>query len=136
MKKITKVEKGIRCWFTGTFDKMVPVFVKDKGRCWFVVITDIIDEYGNYACKCAYFADIKAFKIIYLEHGDRIAFRARCTICQNFDEAMYGFVNPYDQKYYRLMNPTKVKLLSCPVQSITEQQQSCKIHIPIKSEVR
>ena len=129
MRKLVKVEKGIRCWFTGTFDRIAPVYIRERGRCWFVVINNIVDEYGNSPCNCAYFADIKGFQELNLQQGDTITFRARYTICQNATEALYGFRNSNDGLYYRLMNPTKITKLFSPVKSLIVQPNNCKIKI-------
>lgn len=126
--KLAKVEKYDRYLFYGTFDRAALRYLPYKGKCIVIVITNVRDQYGNYVCNHVEFNDIKGFDRLHLEPGDGVSFRARVVACQNAEDAMYGFINKYTGIYYRLMNPTKVTKLICPISHLIEQPQ-CKIKI-------
>lgn len=118
MNKLIKVNKGNRFLFYGIFEKSITRYIQYKGVFEYTILRDIRDEYGNYICNFIEFKEVEGFKRLNLISGESVSFRARIVICQNASDSIEGFINPYSGIYYRLMNPTKITRLICPVESL------------------
>lgn len=130
IRSIIKVYIGERHDFIGTFDRYALIYVPGRGTCQFIVIKNILDiDDGGYACNYAYFGDIKGFQGLSLNEGDRISFRARYVECKQAFDIYLGSLDPYNGRYYRLMNPTKIEKLRNPVRPIGYDNNKCKINI-------
>lgn len=114
--KLTKVDIQDRYYFTAKFVG-TRISYGPRGVSQSFEFTNIVDENLNKISSYVRFDDIKSFSGLNLKEGDIVSFRARIVVCQNAEEAQYGWYNPSASAYYRLMNPTKACKLVCPVVS-------------------
>ena len=111
-QKIVKVNKQPRYLFYGTFDRYI-ITKGFRGIGQQMVFRNVSSENGEISATYVQFDNIKTFLELNLREGDIVRFYARVVVCQNAQEAIYGFYNPYSMAYVRLMNPTKaIKLIS------------------------
>lgn len=118
MKKLLiNIERDKRYTFYATFERYS--FTSGaRGIQTLLLFKNIEDENFNSINGGVCFDDLKCFREINIQSGDRISFRARVLdYIEIYPDARYN-CNP--KRYYRLFYPTQVKKLYSPVKLLSD----------------
>lgn len=119
-KKLINVGQQERYKFYATFERYT-FTSNNRGIHSYLLFNNVEMENDNFIDGDICFEDLKCFKKLNLEPGDRISFNAR--ILDYIELYPYTFsLNP--KKYYRLLYPTKVKKLVSPVKVLNYDQDN------------
>ena len=128
-KSLVNTGIGTRNFYTGKF-KGYRISGRGRRCSQRIEVRDIKDEYGTLVADYILFDNIKCFLDLNLHEGDIVRFCARDFEYQKaIPTYRYGYNN--DETYHRLLYPSQVSKLVCPVRSVREVKPSgtCKIQI-------
>lgn len=126
--KLTNTDWGERYTFHATFERY-SFTSGNRGIQTLILFNNVTDEYSRPLLdNCGVcFDDLKCFRELNLEEGDRITFNARklkyMEVCP---DVRYGET---PKRYLRLFYPTKVEKLYSPVRPLHSQNEF-KIKVP------
>lgn len=93
---------------------------------------------NNKVSEYILFDDLETINNLDIKEGDVISFEARPIDSQNANYTQYGWNNPSIKTYHRLLYPTKIQKLICPVKRFddTTDEQHDKIKIIPNNKIK
>ena len=127
-KQLINIQRHGRYRYHATFERYT--FTSGtRGIQPILLFKNITDENGNPVEGKVCFDDLKCFREVDLEEGDRIAFNARfLDDIELYPDVRYG-CKP--EIYHRLFYPNKVEKFTSIVKPL-HQSQECIVKVPVK----